>query len=40
MQRKSAGGNMRLGITLTVIAVLMMAVAFAWATLYLGAAHG
>ncbi len=40
MLRKSAGDNMRLGIALTVIAFLMLVVAFAWATLYLAAAHG
>ncbi len=40
MQRRSAGGNMRFGIILTVIAFLMLVVAFVWATLYLGAAHG
>lgn len=41
MQRRDAGGNMRFGIILTLIAVLMLAVAFIWAALYLGsAAHG
>jgi hypothetical protein len=40
MHRKSAAANMRLGITLTLIAILMMAVAFGWAALYLGTSHG
>lgn len=40
MQRKRARGNIRLGIILTLVSVLMMAVAFIWATLYLGVAHG
>ncbi|MGH7609204.1 MAG: hypothetical protein ACREOD_04575 [Candidatus Dormibacteria bacterium] len=39
MQRKQARSMVRLGILLTVIAVLMLALAFIWATLYLGAAH-
>lgn len=39
MQRRSAGGNIRFGVILTLLAVLMLAVAFIWATLYLGTAH-
>ena len=40
MQRRSAGGNMRFGMILTLVAVLMLAVAFIWAALYLASAHG
>ncbi len=40
MQRRSASGNMRLGLILTLIAVLMLAIAFTWAALYLASAHG
>ncbi|MGH7610885.1 MAG: hypothetical protein ACREN4_02580 [Candidatus Dormibacteria bacterium] len=39
MQRKDARGILRLGILLTVIAVLMLALAFIWAVIYLGAGH-
>ncbi|MGH7666108.1 MAG: hypothetical protein ACRENY_00860 [Candidatus Dormibacteria bacterium] len=39
MQRKEARGNMRLGILLTALGVLMLATAFIWAAIYLGAAH-
>ncbi len=40
MQRKIAGGNIRFGVILTLIAILMLATAFIWATLYLGTTHG
>ncbi len=40
MQRRSAGGNMRFGVILTLLAFLMLCVAFIWAALYLASAHG
>ncbi|MDA8395463.1 MAG: hypothetical protein M0T72_09540 [Candidatus Dormibacteraeota bacterium] len=40
MQRRSASGNMRFGIILTLLAFLMLCVAFIWAALYLASAHG
>jgi hypothetical protein len=39
MHRKDARTNVRFGVLLTVIAILMLGVAFIWALLYLGAAH-
>lgn len=40
MNRRTAHGNMRFGMILTGLAILMLVVAFTWANLYLGAAHG
>ncbi|HVB13204.1 MAG TPA: hypothetical protein VNH38_00390 [Candidatus Dormibacteraeota bacterium] len=39
MHRKEARANVRLGVLLTVIGVSMLALAFIWATIYLGASH-
>jgi hypothetical protein len=39
MQRRSARGNIRLGVVLTALGLLMGGVAAAWAILYLAAAH-
>lgn len=39
MEKKVARGNMRFGVVLVSLAVLMLAVAFIWAALYLAAAH-
>jgi|GEM_PF-696498 len=39
MDQKEARGNVRFGLLLTVIAVLMLAMAFVWATLYLSSSH-
>lgn len=39
MHRKEARGTMRFGLLLTAIAILMLALGFIWATLYLGASH-
>jgi hypothetical protein len=39
MHQKEARGNVRFGLLLTAIAVLMLAMAFIWATLYLSASH-
>ncbi|HVC39535.1 MAG TPA: hypothetical protein VNH20_06140 [Candidatus Dormibacteraeota bacterium] len=39
MHRKEARANVRLGLLLTIIAVLMLSLAFIWATIYLGASH-
>ncbi|HUY97696.1 MAG TPA: hypothetical protein VMW47_08800 [Verrucomicrobiae bacterium] len=40
MEKKEARGNMRLGVVLVVVAMLMMAIAFGWAAFYLSASHG
>jgi len=40
VEQKDARGNIRFGIVLIVVAVLMMAIAFAWAAFYLGAGRG
>jgi hypothetical protein len=40
MERRSARGNLRLGMALTTLYLLLWGVAFAWAFLYLKAAHG
>jgi hypothetical protein len=39
MHRKEARSNVRMGILLTVIGVLMLGLGFTWALLYLAAAH-
>jgi len=39
MDQKEARGNVRFGLLLTVIAVMMLALAFVWATLYLSSSH-
>ncbi len=40
MKRQDARSNVGLGIFLTVIAVLMLALAFIWAFVYLSSSHG
>jgi len=40
VEKKEARGNMRLGVVLVVVAMLMMAIAFGWAAFYLSASHG
>ncbi len=40
MEKKDARGNIRFGIVLGVLAVLMLALTFGWAVFYLAAAHG
>jgi hypothetical protein len=39
MQRKEAGTNVRMGLLLTGIGILMLGLGFTWALLYLAAAH-
>ncbi|MGC2190985.1 MAG: hypothetical protein WA751_01465 [Candidatus Dormiibacterota bacterium] len=39
MQRKEARANVRMGILLTVVGILMLALGFTWAILYLAASH-
>ncbi|MGH7639640.1 MAG: hypothetical protein ACREN7_04585 [Candidatus Dormibacteria bacterium] len=39
MERKDARGNVRFGIFLTIIAILMVAIAFIWAAIYLSSSH-
>ncbi len=39
-EKKGARDNMRLGIVMGVVALLMMAIAFGWAAFYLSATHG
>ena len=39
MHRKEARANVRFGLLLTAIAILMVALGFIWAVLYLGASH-
>ncbi len=39
MHRKEARSNVRMGILLTAIGVLMLGLGFTWALLYLAAAH-
>ncbi len=39
MHQREARGNVRFGLLLTVIAILMLALGFIWAVIYLGAAH-
>lgn len=39
MQRKESRANIRLGLLLTAIGILMLGLAFAWALIYLAAAH-
>lgn len=40
MERNQARGNIRLGILMGVIAILMLALGFIWALIYINAAHG
>jgi hypothetical protein len=39
MDQKDARGNVRFGLLLTAIAIVMLAMAFIWATLYLSSSH-
>ncbi|HUY09338.1 MAG TPA: hypothetical protein VMW80_07790 [Candidatus Dormibacteraeota bacterium] len=39
MQRKEARANVRFGLLLTGIGILMLGLGFIWAVLYLAAAH-
>ncbi|HUY57438.1 MAG TPA: hypothetical protein VMV12_06385 [Candidatus Micrarchaeaceae archaeon] len=39
MQRKESRANIRLGLLLTAIGILMLGLAFVWALIYLAAAH-
>ncbi|MGH7641919.1 MAG: hypothetical protein ACRENX_02710 [Candidatus Dormibacteria bacterium] len=39
MERKEARGNMRFGLLLTGLGILMLGLGFIWALIYLAAAH-
>ncbi|HEY6538337.1 MAG TPA: hypothetical protein VI138_04765 [Candidatus Dormibacteraeota bacterium] len=39
MHRKEARANVRFGVLLTVLAIVMLSLGFIWATVYLSASH-